>query len=447
MKSLKKILDRIGDFSCYISDELACFSGILNGEKGNIVLRSKMKIEWYQKIDPYSSINMWGDVNGIPVSFLRVYLKGSSHRNEETTISLTFVPSEIIIGQSSSAEIQVTRMRMSISALNYMFPTLPSHSFSEDNAPVPNYMVSHAIEADDKYGHLRLYQTVGKEWTYDAVSYKFSPIIEYQFRNPLKIMDAVAKIAAVRSLFTFFANHYLPLENITFESAESKSAENSIPRTCTLYLNGGEDLPVPQEPFLLTTAAFSEKFGLVWNRWLQIYEEAMYIPTLFYEIICNRSTRINRFLNLSQTIEIYSRRYRKEAVVEVARMRERTRAERKPPIHLNHRFEDVFTLLNPYLEIAKSGIPVISKSLADMRNFFTHYDETKYAEPSYQEMTAACHILEFVLLAIIYHEVGIPDECIRSSRKRIQFQRFDEFVEMLTKDYRPQKQREPAHDS
>ena len=70
-----------------------------------------------------------------------------------------------------------------------------------------------------------------------------------------------------------------------------------------------------------------------------------------------------------------------------------------------------------------------------MRNFFTHYDEGKYVEPSYQEMLAACHVLEFVLLAILYHDIGIPAESIKSSKRRAEFQRFDEFLEMLTKNY------------
>ena len=116
-------------------------------------------------------------------------------------------------------------------------------------------------------------------------------------------------------------------------------------------------------------------------------------------------------------------------------MRERTRRDKEPPIHLNHRFEDIFLLLNPYLEMEESKISIIAKSLADMRNFFTHYDKTKYIEPSYQEMLAACHVLEFILLAIIYHDIGISSKDIKNSKKRIEFQRFDEFIEVLTKDY------------
>ena len=68
---------------------------------------------------------MWGNVNGIPVSLLGVQLSSALHRGEENYISLIFSPSEIVIGQNDLAELQVTQMSMSISALNYMFSKLP----------------------------------------------------------------------------------------------------------------------------------------------------------------------------------------------------------------------------------------------------------------------------------------------------------------------------------
>ena len=52
---------------------------------------------------------------------------------------------------------------------------------------------------------------------------------------------------------------------------------------------------------------------------------------------------------------------------------------KKPPIHLNHRFEAIFLLINPYLEIEKNKISSIEVSLADMHvSLHTHYDEGKY---------------------------------------------------------------------
>ena len=71
-----------------------------------------------------------------------------------------------------------------------------------------------------------------------------------------------------------------------------------------------------------------------------------------------------------------------------------------------------------------------------MRNFFTHYDEAKYIEPSYEKVFAAVHVLEFVLLAIVYHEIGISSESIKFCKTSIQFQPFDEFVKVLTQNIR-----------
>lgn len=439
MKDLEEVLNCIGDFSCYISDKIVSFSGTLNNTEKDIVLRCNMGIERYREINKCSPPNMWGNVNGIPVSLLDVQLSSALHRDEENCISLIFSPSEIVIGQNNLAELQVTQMSMSISALNYMFSKLPLQSvynISKNHPSVLDYTFPDVIETDDRYGHLRIYQTFRLKSAHDKISYEFLPIIDYYFYQPLEIMDAVARMAAVRNLFTFFANYYLPLENISFKCAERKSEEGLRSRECVLYLNGREVIPIPQKPFLITTTAFSDKFEFVWNNWLKIYEEARYIPTLFYEIISNRSTGINRFLNLSQAVEVYSNRYRKESVLKVARKREKTRSGRKPPIHLNHRFEDIFILLNPYLEIEENNITIISKVLSDMRNFFTHYDEAKYIEPSYEKVFAAVHVLEFVLLAIVYHEIGISSESIKSCKISVQFQPFDEFVKVLTQNIR-----------
>ena len=105
MKDLEEVLNCIGDFSCYISDKLVSFSGTLNNTEKDIVLRCNMGIERYREINKCSPPNMWGNVNGIPVSLLDVQLSGALHRGEENYISLIFSPSEIVIGQNDLAEL------------------------------------------------------------------------------------------------------------------------------------------------------------------------------------------------------------------------------------------------------------------------------------------------------------------------------------------------------
>ena len=55
---------------------------------------------------------------------------------------------------------------------------------------------------------------------------------------------------------------------------------------------------------------------------------------------------------------------------------------------------------------------------------------------SYEKVFAAVHVLEFVLLAIVYHEIGISSESIKSCKTSVQFQPFDEFVKVLTQNIR-----------
>ena len=435
MKQLENILGWVSDFYCTISDTNIAFPGVLMRTGKKVTLQGRINLDDSRKMDYYSPIKIWGNVCGLPLILLDTYLENAQYVGGEQFGLLTFSPSEIIIGVDTHSTVTVTHISMSIPGLNYMFSSSPLEStsnISREHPSVLNFTFPEEIIADDKYGQLKIYQTFGRSWNRNEIIHEITPIIEYQFHHPVEIMNAVERMATARNLFSFFANHYLPLGTFSFSNEHSQDAEDIIYNDCVLFLNHKEDISPPQEPFFVTTSEFSKDFSGIWENWLKLYEEAMYIPTLFYEIICNRSTRINRFLNLSQAIEVYSRKYRQEALKKVAQMREKTKEGRTPPVHLNHRFEDIFILLTSCIGIEADKFPILAKALADMRNFYTHYDDQKCpVEPSYQDIFAACHILEFVLLAVVYHTIGISDQHIDSCRGRVQFQRFNEDVQTL----------------
>lgn len=236
-----------------------------------------------------------------------------------------------------------------------------------------------------------------------------------------------------RTLLVFFANHYLSFGAISFVDYDEKGVPQFPPNR--VYLNHEDVIPASKHPFLISGDRVATDFESIWSKWLSIYDEASPIVDLFYEIICNRSTRINRFLNLSQAIEVYSCRYREKMAQEIANIRQHSKDGKNARIHLDHRFEDILSMVAIPLEIDQDIAFALSKSFSSIRNYFTHYDAEKYMEPSYQEMLAGCHILELVLLAIVYREIGIPDNHIRDCKKRAEFQRFDEFISMLNKDF------------
>ena len=194
-------------------------------------------------------------------------------------------------------------------ALNYIFsgscPLENNENISKDNPSVLNYTFPKSITANDKYGRIQIYQTFEFQSTDNFYNYNIDSLVEYSFNKSLNIMDAVAKVAAARSLFSFFGNGYISFEDIFFKMEDDE-------KTYRLWMNYKEDIPTVKEPFLIMTSDFENQFQKVWDAWLTLYESANPIPNLFYEIICNRSTRVNGFLNLSQAIEVYSNAFRHE---------------------------------------------------------------------------------------------------------------------------------------
>lgn len=435
MKKIDELLDQIGDYDCLINGEEVHLVGVLHRVKANIVFQAQIELEHYRKLDIlYDTLQFWGTVNGTPVTLMSVHCSRGSSSYGAKTVAIEFEPYEVIIGRCYKDEPRVNAISASITALNHMFSSRPLgliHGFSKDKPYLLKYTYPDKIEVDDQYGHLEIYQTFSQGWTRDEIKHGIVPIIEYRFHDPMGIMDAVGRIAAVRNLFSFFANGYLPLENIEFADGQSQKIDALTMCDITLYLNNPEEIPLRDEPFLIMTSAFKDNFSQIWKNWLDMYEGAVPIPTLFYEIICNRSTRVNCFLNLVQAIEVYSDQYRGLEVEELARKRENTKPEKKPKIFLKYKLEDVFSSFNDCLEIADGDIPILAERIADMRNFYTHYNSGRYAEPTYQEMFSATHVLRFVLLAIVYKTLGLSSAVIIAARKRVGFQLYYKDIEAI----------------
>lgn len=435
MKKIDELLDQIGDYDCLINGEEVHLVGVLHRVKANIVFQAQIELEQYRKLDIlYDTLQFWGTVNGTPVTLMSAHCNQGSSSYGAKTVAIEFDPYEIIIGRCYKDEPRVNAIYASIIALNHMFSSRPLdliHDFSEDKPYLLKFTYPDKIEVDDQYGHLEIYQTFSQGWTRDEIKHSIVPIIEYRFNNTIGVMDAVGRITAARNLFSFFANGYLPLENIEFADDQSQKFEELAVCDITLCLNHPEEMPLRDEPFLIMTSAFKDSFSQIWKNWLDMYEGAVPIPTLFYEIICNRSTRVNCFLNLVQAIEVYSNQYRGSEVEELARKRENTKQEKKPKIYLKYKLEDVFSSFNDCLEIAAGDIPILAERIADMRNFYTHYNSGRYAEPTYQEMFSATHVLRFVLLAIVYKTLGLSSEAIIDARKRVEFQLYYKDIETI----------------
>lgn len=429
MPSIDDLLNKISDFKCVVDGKEIVFPGILQKENRDIILNARLPLEEYRNINNDSDIVVLGEVSEEKVTLVDCYIKPASCTIRNKDISIYAVPKEIIVGGCISSTPMAKSISISTPDLNYMFsgtsPLKPNVGFSTDDPSVLSYTFPQRMEAKDKYGKIRIYQTFGTQRTIECYKYNIISRVEYFFENSLPIMEAVDRISVARNLFSFFGNGYISLGDITFKVDGDENVYG-------LRMNRREDISAVNEPFLIETAAFENQFQKVWDAWLDLYETANPIPSLFYEIICNRSTRINEFLNLSQAIEVYSNAFRNKQAKEIAKNDPDNKSKHKE-IKLIHRYQDILKEYNVAIGLDKPNISDYAKGLSNMRNYFTHYNSEKYVEPTYDELFAARHILRFVLLAIVYTAVGIPPDCILKCKSRVIFSRFSNDADIIVK--------------
>lgn len=427
MPSIEDLLNKISDFKCMVAGKEIVFPGILQKENGDVILNAKFPLAEYRKIGNDSDIVVLGEVAGGKATLLGCYIKSASWVMEKNDISIYAIPSEIIVGACFFSTPMAKRISVSTSDLNYMFsgasPLKPNVCISTDNSSVLNFTFPKPITASDKYGKLQIYQTFGTQWTADFYKYDIISIVDYSFTDPLPVMKAVAKVSAVRNLFSFFGNGYISLGDITFEIDGDENVYG-------LWLNHRENIPAVHEPFLIGTSAFGDQFQKVWDAWLGLYESANPIPRLFYEIICNRSTNVNGFLNLSQAIEVYSNVFRYDKAKKLTESK--GKIKNKNEIPLKFIYQDILSEYSGILGLNEKKIPDYAKGLSNMRNYFTHYNSQKYVEPTYDKLIAATHILRFIVLTIVYTAVGIPLECVLECKKRVIFSSLDDDVDVIS---------------
>lgn len=429
MRELKDLLNQIGDFHFQNGKDRIDFIGTLVKENNRVIIRTRIEKGNLNHVKRQIPFQIWGEISGTNVTLLDNYIIATSYNINSNCVEISAEPSEIVIGRSYVSDIFVTNISASIEAMSHMFSDRVFNenvSFTKENPTVLSFAYPEDIEAMDTDGILRLYRGFSHDWSRHGIEYRYLPYIYYAFSKPTRIRDAIAKIACARNLLSFFADYYLPLENLLFSDEQTDDAKNfSGYCDCQLYLNHKEDIEVSEEPFLIMTNKFSENFSEVWTNWLKFYADSIYIPTLFYEIICNRSTRINRFLNLTQAIELYSVHYQDELAKGIAQ----ADGYGKKQLPLKYRIEDVLAQINGTLEISEERRRLLARAISNDRNFFTHYNEQRYSEPSFEETSAANRVLRYVLLSIVYKVVGIRDDYIRECKNRLNYSTFEDKVQ------------------
>lgn len=432
MKSIDEILNIIGNFGLSLHEQNIELIGSLSKRNTNIVLECQTNGDFMRElVGNNDKHQICGRIAGTEVTLLDSYVTAGNFVGldyEERMLTIT--PSEIVLGRCTRDEVRVNVISSCMVDLNKMFVNrvLRTHfDLSEENPSVLYHTFPKKISAKDKDGEIYIDRRFEIHDGRDTIEFRIKPCIEFRFNVPTEIHEAMTKIASVRNLLAFFADYYLPLGELSFAD-EKTEAEPAIGYCdCELILNYVEDIKTPEYPFLICTNAFESSFQDIWDKWQVFTTENKHIAALFYEMISDHSRRTNRFLNLCQCLETYSKHFR---ALEAEAIRNKYLSTKKAKVTLKHRLEDLFLHVNHYLLLEEDKCIELAETISKARNFFTHYGKGDI-EPSFDCIAYSNMFLHFTLLLVVYNMLGIDDRFILDCKSRIMYKRMNEYIEKI----------------
>lgn len=431
MNTLDDILAINGEFEILLPDQSVKAIGHLE-LKERIVLSALVYKQPFSNIIPSTEFRVCGNIGGTEVTLLDCLISAelTPIKNADYCTFL-IVPSEIIVGKCYTGDILISEINSIVPDLNYMGLRRPDDQFfANKHESLANQRPSR-IEACDSDGKISIFRKCSQLIYQDRVEFKYNPILSFSFNQPHKLFEAKCKVLSARNLLTFFADHYIAITCFRFTDAsdlEASKKDGTAHLYKHLYNNYQHNIDVSDRAFLLRIYAYADNFQSIWLKWQEFYRENSSIYTLFYEIICNRSTYVNCFLNLTQALEIYSSYYRKSEVKLIAKEMNNTNGKVK--ITLRNRIEDILLYTSTILSIDSSQCGILAKYVSDVRNYYTHYKKKNY-KPTINAILAANNLLRYILLIIVFKHVGIPDKFIAECKQLLQYSRLKHDVAFL----------------
>ncbi len=420
--TLSKISNKIGHFTILLSEnEFDCI-GVVRKEKEVVVLECELPVDIaktiYYSEHPFRII---GHVSDIPVTLYKPYVKGYETSGMKPQKALLIVSSiYIVVGYAEKKEICVYNINMSNSDINWFFLNHPINLHPLEGNTVIEKLDS--LSTSDSIGSINIHQSISEGMTNKSAYIDTFTVLSCSFEDGVDIESAVHRMASLRNLLAFFFDGYIPLENMRIsDKKEQKTAEDFIEYD---LINTHPEKQSPQDRlFYINADIIRNGFDQVWKKWFELYESARPMTALFYGVISGTSSGLNEFLNMSQALEVYSDRYR------TATIRKNLNKSKKDKIHLSERLKDLIDLYNAHLGIIDTE--KFANNLADIRNYYTHYNKRFKHEPEYEVVVSGSYILRSILLLVVYSEIGIPSDKV-SDAKRIGFLRdFDDYSKVV----------------
>lgn len=420
--ALTKISNKIGHFKILLSEHEYDCIGVIRKEKNNVVLECELPLDITKKI--YNSeqpFRIIGHVSSIPVTLYKPYITSYQTSGIDSINALMqFSSVYLIVGYAEKKELCVHNINLANADINWFFLNHPVNLHPLEGNKVIDKLDS--LNTADGIGSINIHQSISEGFSNKSAHIDTFTVLSCSFDDGVDIESAVHRMASLRNLLSFFFDGYIPLENMRIsDKKEQKTVEDFIEYD---LINAHPEKQSPQDKlFYINADIIRNDFDQVWKKWSELYESARPVTALFYGVISGTSSGLNEFLNMSQALEVYSDRYR------TATIRKNLNKSKKDKIHLSERLKDLIDLYNAHLGIIDTE--KFANNLADIRNYYTHYNKRFKHEPEYEVVVSGSYILRSILLLVVYSEIGIPSDKV-SDAKRIGFLRdFDDYSKVV----------------
>lgn len=417
LSNIADVLGKIGDFK-FTEHIDEVFPASILKQATDYVVEGRISIKLFRLINMMKRTGrIIGTINGLKVTFLdSLFMNAESKVIKEKddfiyeSVYIKIKPTEIVMGSYLFDDDDVKNVKLTYENIQWWLLDQPvKHNFDikKDNSLL-QFQGLDIHKAEDDEVSVEFFVTFETSKSKSRIEFPLSTIVQFNFGLSVHIFDAIKIIADFRNFLTFCANYYIGFKEFTFTTKSGHSF--------TCFMNFQENIELKNDPFVIEYSQIENDFEGIWRKWNDFSKNNSNIVTLFYEMICNRSTRINRFLNLSQSIEVYSQRYRNEEAKTYKNEIEGGKAK----LRLEHRLFDVFNYANIPFDFNNNEIKVIAKAISGGRNYYTHYSNHK--ELSFEQISACSDYMHIILLVLVYRTIDIPNDAFKDITSRCLYQ-------------------------
>ena len=171
------------------------------------------------------------------------------------------------------------------------------------------------------------------------------------------------------------------------------------------------------------------------TNWYDFVNNHSPIVELFYQVLIENSTYINKLLNLTQALEVFSHNFRDKNNLQIIKKKIKienyvVKHEKSSSVTLFHKIYDLLDHAKDFFGLDDVQAENISCAISNARNYYTHYTKDKSKIISQEEVLLIGRFLTYFLRLLIIEKIGVPMAVIK---QKLYDRECNEIVELIKK--------------